>query len=112
MPPPSRGVTIGAMSRFRPSPLTARSPKTLPFVAYGYCALDSGGLCAIVDLSTAESQVRLFREEEQVAVDVSGWGATRARCFGRILAMWDDEGRYLLANLRKGGVRLEGRFCG
>jgi hypothetical protein len=50
--------------------------------------------------------------KELAQIDGPGWGEVRARSFGPILAMWDDEGRYLLANLRQGVVRLEGRFCG
>jgi hypothetical protein len=50
--------------------------------------------------------------KELAHIEGPGWGGTRARAFGPILAMWDDEGRYLLANLRRGVVRLEGRFCG
>lgn len=50
--------------------------------------------------------------KELAQIDAPAWGEVAARSFGPILAMWDDEGRYLLANLRKGVVRLEGRFCG
>lgn len=77
-----------------------------PFVAIT-CSNDEGCECRVHEIGD------LLNLGKQLAlIEGSGWSLSRARCFGRILAIWDDEGRYLLANLRQGAIRLEGRFCG
>lgn len=45
---------------------------------------------------------------------IEGWDSCglQARVFGRLLAVFDVDGRYLLADLEAGEVRVEGRFCG
>lgn len=69
-------------------------------------ALPASRLCQVLSLEPSA----LY--QEVASIEMPGCGSLSPRIFGHFLAVWDEQGRWLLADLEKARVRAAGRFCG